>query len=110
MEVPQAEALAGPPSALLYLSGEGAPSLPTVTKQPPAVVEFGERLAELGLVRDLLVAGSLATGDYLPGVSDLDLVAVVNGAVDSPRRAALVALHTHLEQGQAPTVNSGAST
>ncbi len=54
--------------------------------QPPAVVEFGERLAELGLVRDLLVAGSLATGDYVPGVSDLDLVAVVNGPVDSPRR------------------------
>jgi len=50
-----------------------------VTTQLPDVVEFGERLAELGLVRDLLVAGSLATGDYVPGVSDLDLVAVRDG-------------------------------
>ena len=75
--------------------------------QPPAVVEFGERLAELGLVRDLLVAGSLATGDYVPGVSDLDLVAVVTGPVDSPRRAALVALHRHLDQGQAGDTQLG---
>jgi len=78
-----------------------------VTTQLPAVVEFGERLAELGLVRDLLVAGSLATGDYVPGVSDLDLIAVVNGPVDGPRRAALIALHRLLDQGQAANANLG---
>ena len=41
----------------------------------PAVEELGSRLTALGWVSDLWVAGSLATGDYVPGVSDLDLVA-----------------------------------
>jgi hypothetical protein len=59
----------------------------------PAVTEFGDRLAALGWVRDLLVAGSLATGDYVPGVSDLDLVAVVDGPVDLQREAVLRDLH-----------------
>lgn len=36
---------------------------------------LGTQLAELGWVRALLVAGSLATGDHVPGVSDLDLAA-----------------------------------
>ena len=31
-----------------------------------AVTLLGNRLAELGWVRDLYVAGSLATGDYVP--------------------------------------------
>jgi hypothetical protein len=78
-----------------------------VTTPPPAAVAFGERVADLGLVRDLLVAGSLATGDYLPGVSDLDLVAVVDGPVDGARRAALVALHRHLDQGAAAGTDLG---
>jgi len=64
---------------------------------PPVVAEFGGRLEALAWVSDLLVAGSLATGDYLPGVSDLDLVALVDGPVDDDRRAALVALHRELD-------------
>jgi nucleotidyltransferase-like protein len=54
---------------------------------------FSERLAALGWVSDLLVAGSLATGDYIPGVSDLDLVAITDGSVTAARQAALVAVH-----------------
>ena len=42
---------------------------------PPVVRQLAERLVDIGWVTDLLVAGSLATGDYVPGVSDLDLVA-----------------------------------
>lgn len=64
----------------------------------PVVAEFGRRLAGLGWVSDLLVAGSLATGDYVPGVSDLDLVALVDGPVDTRRRAALMALHRRLDK------------
>ncbi|GID93377.1 nucleotidyltransferase domain-containing protein [Amorphoplanes digitatis] len=64
---------------------------------PPVVAEFGGRLEALGWVSDLLVAGSLATGDYLPGVSDLDLVALVDGPVDGDRQAALAALHRQLD-------------
>ena len=43
---------------------------------PPAVRLLADRLDGLDWVSDLLVAGSLATGDYVPGVSDLDLVAL----------------------------------
>lgn len=68
---------------------------------PPAVLEFGRRLEALGWVTDLLVAGSLATGDYVPGVSDLDLVAIVDGPVDGHREATLVALHRQLDAGAA---------
>jgi hypothetical protein len=45
-----------------------------------ALSAFGDRLRELGWVTDLWVAGSLATGDHVPGVSDVDLVAVVDTA------------------------------
>jgi Nucleotidyltransferase domain len=38
--------------------------------------ELGSRLEALGVTDALRVGGSLATGDYVPGVSDLDLVAV----------------------------------
>ncbi|GAA4966110.1 hypothetical protein GCM10025331_68240 [Actinoplanes utahensis] len=43
---------------------------------PPAVVrELGDERERLGRVGDLMVAGSLATDDYVRRVSDLDLVA-----------------------------------
>jgi hypothetical protein len=66
----------------------------------PAVADFGRRLAALGWVTDLHVAGSLATGDYQPGVSDLDLVALTDGP---PRRAALTAVHREID----PALNLG---
>ncbi|MEV0426332.1 nucleotidyltransferase domain-containing protein [Micromonospora sp. NPDC050495] len=66
---------------------------------PPVVPEFGRELAALGWVTDLLVAGSLATGDHRPGVSDLDLVALTDGPVDAPRQDALAALHRRVDAG-----------
>ena len=74
---------------------------------PPAVLEFGLRLQALGWVTDLLVAGSLATGDYIPGVSDLDLVAFVDGPVDERRQSMLAALHRQLDAGAAAGLNLG---
>jgi hypothetical protein len=68
---------------------------------PPVVDEFAGELGALGWVTDLLVAGSLATGDYLPGVSDLDLVALTDGPVDGARQDALVAVHRRLDAGTA---------
>jgi len=73
----------------------------------PAVLEFGRQLEALGWVTDLLVAGSLATGDYTPGVSDLDLVAFVDGPVDGRRQSTLVALHRHLDAGVAAGMDLG---
>lgn len=47
------------------------------------------------------MGGSAATGDWQPGVSDLDLVAVGEGRVDDARRAELVRLHRSLDAGEA---------
>ena len=58
-------------------------------------------------MRDLLVAGSLATGDYVPGISDLDLVAVVDGPVDAARTAHLVDIHRDLDRGPAAGTDLG---
>jgi Nucleotidyltransferase domain len=74
---------------------------------PPAVEELGNRLAQLGWVSDLLVAGSLATGDYTPGISDLDLVALIDGQVDVARAAVLAAAHRRLDEGAGSGLNLG---
>ena len=50
-----------------------------MTDAPAGLDAFAGELAALGWVSDLLVGGSLATGDYVPGVSDLDLVALAAG-------------------------------
>ena len=66
---------------------------------PLAVTVLADRLSQLGWVRDLFVAGSLATGDYVPGVSDLDLVAVADGPVGDQRLVRLVEVHRDLDSG-----------
>ncbi|MBM2618506.1 nucleotidyltransferase domain-containing protein [Actinoplanes sp. LDG1-06] len=74
-----------------------------------ALTGFGHELEALGWVSDLLVGGSLATGDYRPGVSDLDLVAVTDGPVGTERQAALVALHRRLDDTTAKGLKLGCS-
>ncbi|MEU8664885.1 hypothetical protein, partial [Actinoplanes philippinensis] len=64
----------------------------------PVLARFGSELNALGWISDLLVAGSVATGDYVPGVSDLDLVAVTSGVVDGDRQAALSSLHRRVDR------------
>jgi Nucleotidyltransferase domain len=78
-----------------------------VTSVPPAVRDLAERLDGLGWVTELLVAGSLATGDYVPGVSDLDLVALTACPVGPARQEALAALHRELDQGSAAGLDLG---
>jgi hypothetical protein len=86
----------------------------TPAQVPPAVRQLGQRLGELGWVTDLLVAGSLATGDYVPGVSDLDLVALTRGPVGLTggpvglaRQELLTRLHRELDQGAAQGLDLG---
>jgi hypothetical protein len=78
-----------------------------VKHAPPAVCHLAERLDGLGWVTDLLVAGSLATGDYVPGVSDLDLVALTAGPVGAARQQTLAGLHHELDQGAAHGLDLG---
>lgn len=73
----------------------------------PAIGEFGNRLAGLTWVSDLLVGGSLATGDYRLGVSDLDLVALVDSPVDADRLSVITALHRELDQGPGAGIELG---
>jgi nucleotidyltransferase-like protein len=73
----------------------------------PALDELSSRLSRCGWVSDLWVAGSLATGDYVPGVSDLDLVAVTHGAVSPAREATLSAIHRDLDEGAAAGLDLG---
>jgi nucleotidyltransferase-like protein len=65
---------------------------------PPAVTALSLRLLKLGWVSDLMVGGSLATGDYVPGVSDLDLVAITTEPIDDSRTSSLVAMHEDLDR------------
>jgi hypothetical protein len=74
---------------------------------PPVVGQLAVRLDDIGWVTDLLVAGSLATGDYVPGVSDLDLVALTAGPVSPARRETLASLHRELDQGAARGLDLG---
>jgi len=62
----------------------------------PVVSRFAD---SLGAVVDLVAfyaGGSLGTGDFRPGVSDLDLAAVMESAPDPAAEAALTRLHQEL--------------
>jgi hypothetical protein len=78
-----------------------------VTCVPPAVRQLADRLDGLGWVTDLLVAGSLATRDYVPGVSDLDLVAVTGDPVGQTRQEILTGLHRELDREAAQGLDLG---
>jgi hypothetical protein len=74
---------------------------------PAGVPELGDALRTCSWVTALWVGGSAATGDHRPGISDLDLVALVDGAVDRERQADLTMLHARLEAGAAHGLNLG---
>jgi hypothetical protein len=76
-------------------------------RSPAVVEELGTELTALGWVSDLMVAGSLATGDYVPRISDLDLVALVDGLIDPGRQAALAAMHRRLDGAAGAGLNLG---
>ncbi|HET8664230.1 MAG TPA: nucleotidyltransferase domain-containing protein [Nocardioides sp.] len=78
-----------------------------MSRATEAVEALAERLRALDWSRDLWVAGSLATGDHVPGVSDLDLVAVVDGEITSERRHEVEGLHRALDAGPAAGTDLG---
>ena len=63
---------------------------------PELLDTFGVSIrAQAGAVA-LYVGGSLATGDYRPGVSDLDLAVVVERPLDEDRQQKVIAIHRRL--------------
>jgi len=69
--------------------------------------EFGRLLEAAGVVEALWVAGSLATGDYVLGVSDLDLVAVTSRPLLDQTLAQVVRIHGELDAGPAKGMDLG---
>jgi hypothetical protein len=67
---------------------------------PPDVAEllaeFGAGIGPVAGAIALYVGGSLATGDYRPGISDMDLVAVIADPLDQGQRQRLTELHRRL--------------
>lgn len=70
----------------------------------PAVVALADRLGTLPWVTGLYVAGSLATGDHVPGVSDLDLLALTDRPPDTNL---LSSIHSDLDAGVAAGADLG---
>lgn len=69
--------------------------------------ELGSRLQALGLADALWVGGSLATGDYVPGVSDLDLVAVTTQPLMGDALVHVAHIHEDLDAGPANGIDLG---
>jgi hypothetical protein len=59
----------------------------------PVVAAFGAAVRPVAGVLAFYAGGSLATGDFRPGISDLDLVAIVARPLSPAARGDLLALH-----------------
>lgn len=64
--------------------------------QAPLVATFAEALQPVVDVVALWAGGSLAAGDYRPGISDLDLAAVLRTPAGPEQEAALTGVHQAL--------------
>ena len=78
-------------------------SVVSVAETCATYLELADRHAP-GLVRGLYLQGSVALGDYRPGVSDIDFVAVVSG---TPDVRALRAVHADLRRAHGGTYFDG---
>jgi hypothetical protein len=72
-----------------------------------ALSVLASRLEAIGILEALWVGGSLATGDYVPGVSDLDVVAVTSQPLRGESRAQVAHVHEDLDAGIAEGMDLG---
>lgn len=94
---PGAPVLASPVYERLVRPQWTRPADPRVA-HAPVVTEFAASVRDVAGVMGLYAGGSLASGDYRPATSDLDLVAVVHGELDGGRRERLRDLHSALRR------------
>ncbi|MFI5898162.1 hypothetical protein ACIA5D_49590 [Actinoplanes sp. NPDC051513] len=62
----------------------------------PVVPRFAAAIREVAAVTAFYAGGSIGSGDYRPGISDLDLVAVIAAPLTRARRDRLRSLHRTL--------------
>jgi hypothetical protein len=62
----------------------------------PVVPRFAAAIREVAGVTAFYAGGSIGSGDYRPGISDLDLVAVIGGPLTRASRDRLRAMHRTL--------------
>jgi hypothetical protein len=71
---------------------------------PPDVAEllagFGGEIRDAAGAIGLYVGGSLASGDYHPGISDMDLVAVIKEPLGEEQQQEVTRIHRRLIAGQ----------
>jgi hypothetical protein len=66
----------------------------------PIVATFAHAIGPVADVVGFYAGGSLAMGDFRPGISDLDLAAVVAAAFDGQRRAEVRELHEAVQRDE----------
>lgn len=73
---------------------------PGIPELPPGIAdvltEFADQMRTAAGAIGLYVGGSLASGDYQPGISDMDLVAVVREPLDDGQQQRLAVIHRSL--------------
>jgi len=72
-----------------------------------ALEALSSRLTDLGIADALWVGGSLATGDHVSGVSDLDLVAVTSQRLSGDVLTRVADIHEELDAGVARGMDLG---
>jgi len=68
--------------------------------QAPVVATFAQAVRPVAGVVGFYAGGSLAMGDYRPGISDLDLAAVIATDLDDQHREHLRELHEHVRRDE----------
>lgn len=68
--------------------------------QAPIVARFAQAVRPVAGVIGFYAGGSLAMGDFRPGISDLDLAAVVDSPVDEEHREQLRELHETVQRDE----------
>lgn len=72
-----------------------------------ALADLVERLGQVDEVMALWVGGSLATGDYIPNVSDIDLVAVTTRPLCGAALREVAKIHADVDAGTARGLDLG---